>query len=350
MNGSGLRRLDGQQRQQALGLGVEDLAAAPRAPPPTGARRPGPVRGAATRSGASRTWSAERVEVVGELPADRFEQQLVAAARELAVDRRPREPRLLHDVLDRRLGEPEPRHAPVRRRQQAVAQRQRIGRRARCGRLSHPHHSGSESTAVTADDWIARDAAVVWHGFTQMSTFADERPDHRRPLRGPRAHRRGRPPLPRRHLLAVGQHARPLHPRARRRDPQAARARRALHHARQRQPHRHRAVGGAGAGRAGGRAALPLRVRRRVGGRAGAEDRVPALDQPRHPALDVPRVRRRVPRRHDRRAVGGRRRVRRRHLRSPALPRAARARVRRSRVLRHRVQHGRGAQGRASRR
>jgi adenosylmethionine-8-amino-7-oxononanoate aminotransferase len=29
---------------------------------------------------------------------------------------------------------------------------------------------------VTADDWIARDAAVVWHGFTQMSTFADNDP------------------------------------------------------------------------------------------------------------------------------------------------------------------------------
>jgi len=29
---------------------------------------------------------------------------------------------------------------------------------------------------VTADDWIARDAAVVWHGFTQMSTFAGNDP------------------------------------------------------------------------------------------------------------------------------------------------------------------------------
>jgi len=29
---------------------------------------------------------------------------------------------------------------------------------------------------VTADDWIARDAAVVWHGFTQMATFADNDP------------------------------------------------------------------------------------------------------------------------------------------------------------------------------
>ncbi len=29
---------------------------------------------------------------------------------------------------------------------------------------------------MTADDWIARDAAVVWHGFTQMSTFAGNDP------------------------------------------------------------------------------------------------------------------------------------------------------------------------------
>ena len=64
----------------------------------------------------------ERVEVVGELPADRLEQQLVAAARELAVDRRPREPRLLRDVFDRRLAEPEARDALVRRREQPIAQ------------------------------------------------------------------------------------------------------------------------------------------------------------------------------------------------------------------------------------
>ena len=29
---------------------------------------------------------------------------------------------------------------------------------------------------MTADDWIARDAAVVWHGFTQMATFAANDP------------------------------------------------------------------------------------------------------------------------------------------------------------------------------
>ena len=25
-------------------------------------------------------------------------------------------------------------------------------------------------------DWIARDAAVVWHGFTQMAAYADNQP------------------------------------------------------------------------------------------------------------------------------------------------------------------------------
>ena len=28
----------------------------------------------------------------------------------------------------------------------------------------------------THAEWVARDAAVVWHGFTQMSTFAESSP------------------------------------------------------------------------------------------------------------------------------------------------------------------------------
>jgi adenosylmethionine-8-amino-7-oxononanoate aminotransferase len=28
----------------------------------------------------------------------------------------------------------------------------------------------------THDDWVARDAAVVWHGFTQMASYAANRP------------------------------------------------------------------------------------------------------------------------------------------------------------------------------
>jgi len=26
------------------------------------------------------------------------------------------------------------------------------------------------------DEWVARDAAVVWHGFTQMASYAANRP------------------------------------------------------------------------------------------------------------------------------------------------------------------------------
>ena len=64
-----------------------------------------------------------------------------------------------------------------------------------------------------------------------------------------------------------------------------ARPGRAHHDARQRQPRRGRAVGSAGAGRAGRHAALPLRRRRRERGRAGAEDRVPVLGEPRRRAV-----------------------------------------------------------------
>ena len=67
------------------------------------------------------------------------------------------------------------------------------------------------------DRWVDRDAAVVWHGFTQMSLLRRQPADHRGAGRGPRADRRRRPPLPRRHLVAVGHHPRPPGARARRR-------------------------------------------------------------------------------------------------------------------------------------
>src|SRR3954465_11176578 len=35
---------------------------------------------------------------------------------------------------------------------------------------------GTEASANTATSWVERDAAVVWHGFTQMSTYAANRP------------------------------------------------------------------------------------------------------------------------------------------------------------------------------
>ena len=72
---------------------------------------------------------------------------------------------------------------------------------------------------------------------------------------------------------------------------------------------------------AGRRSALPLRQRRRRGGRAGAQDRVPALDEPGHRGpRPLPRLQRRLPRRLDRLAVGRRRRLRHRRVRPAALP------------------------------
>jgi adenosylmethionine-8-amino-7-oxononanoate aminotransferase len=37
-------------------------------------------------------------------------------------------------------------------------------------------HETQENARVTASDWIARDAARVWHGFTQMAAYADNAP------------------------------------------------------------------------------------------------------------------------------------------------------------------------------
>ena len=36
--------------------------------------------------------------------------------------------------------------------------------------------SDGADTPVQSTDWVRRDAAVVWHGFTQMSTFAANDP------------------------------------------------------------------------------------------------------------------------------------------------------------------------------
>ena len=122
-----LGRLDREQRQQALGLGVEDLAQHH-----VLGHRPlrvhEPLFEELHQVGSVTHVVGQRGEVVGELPPDGLEQQLVAPAGELAVDRRPREPRLLHDVFDRGLAQAEARDAPVRRGQQAIAQGQRIGR------------------------------------------------------------------------------------------------------------------------------------------------------------------------------------------------------------------------------
>ena len=114
-----------------------------------------------------------------------------------------------------------------------------------------------------------------------MARLRRQRADHRRAGRGPRAHRRRRPPLPRRHLVAVGHHARPPRPRARRRAARPARPRsptpRCSATATASSIELAEALAARGAGR---RPALPLRVRRRGRGRAGAQDRVPVLDEP----------------------------------------------------------------------
>ena len=75
-------------------------------------------------------------------------------------------------------------------------------------------------------------------GSPRWPRYADNRAGHRRARRGPRAHRRRRAPLPRRHLVALGHHPRPPRARARRGGPRPARPRRPHHAARQRQPRR----------------------------------------------------------------------------------------------------------------
>ena len=134
---------------------------------------------------------------------------------------------------------------------------------------------------MTHEAWVERDAAVVWHGFTQMAAYADNHPiivdraeghelidvDGNRYLDA----------ISSLWVTTLGHRVPELDDAIR----APARPRRALDDARQRQPRGHRAVGGARARRAGRRAALPVRVRRRGRGRAGAEDRVPVLGQPR---------------------------------------------------------------------
>ena len=211
-----------------------------------------------------------------------------------------------------------------------------------------------------ADDhssWVARDAAVVWHGFTQMSAYADNAPIVVDSAEGRELDRRRGSSLPRRHLVTLGDHPGPPGARARRGPPGPARPGGPLDDAGQRQPGRDRAGRGAGRPGAGRRSPLPVRQRRRGGGRAGPQDRVPALDEPRRRGpRPLPRLQRRVPRRHDRLAVRRRRRVRHRRVRPAPVPRRARAlrrpgrrRRRPDRGARRRPGRGRGRAARAGR-
>ena len=82
-------------------------------------------------------------------------------------------------------------------------------------------------------------------------------------------------------------------------------------------------------------------VRRRSRGRAGAEDRVSVLGQPRGiGSHHVSRLRQRVSRRHDRLAVAGRRRLRYASVRSTALPGHSRTLVRATQCVAHRCRTG----------
>src|SRR5689334_10470742 len=42
--------------------------------------------------------------------------------------------------------------------------------------MTGPGEAQGAPRPATAPDWVERDAAVVWHGFTQMSTYASNRP------------------------------------------------------------------------------------------------------------------------------------------------------------------------------
>ena len=106
----------------------------------------------------------EPEEETGELPPDHGRDQLVAPAREVAVDRRPRHARLAGRVLDRRLGQAPAGHAVVGRLQQPLADlgvhspssasrpTVRPGRPATdAHRQQHAGHEGAAVVGVVAD-------------------------------------------------------------------------------------------------------------------------------------------------------------------------------------------------------
>ncbi|GIU90814.1 MAG: hypothetical protein KatS3mg010_1913 [Acidimicrobiia bacterium] len=121
------RRLGAEQREQPVGLRVEDLAEhlvlLQRA---TGVQEPAPQE--LREVGGVAHVVAELREVPAELPPDGLAQQLVAPTREVPVDGRPGHARDLHDVLDGRLRHAVPGDARVRRLEEAFADGQRIGR------------------------------------------------------------------------------------------------------------------------------------------------------------------------------------------------------------------------------
>ena len=112
---------------------------------------------------------------------------------------------------------------------------------------------GAQAATALAFAAVGTRTATGWHGTPGRVArlHADvglrrQRADRRRPRRGARARRRRGSPLPRRHLLAVGHHARAPRAGARRRPPRPDRPGRPLHDARARQHRDDRAGRGAG--------------------------------------------------------------------------------------------------------
>ena len=136
MNGRVFVRLGAEQAEQAFGLGHEDLLQQLVLEQRSAGEHEAVLEQVREVGGVVHV-VGQADEVAAELPADGLAQQLLAAAGELAVDRRPRDARLLHDVFDRRLGQPEPRHAGVGGGQQPLPYAERVARLG-LGRLTPP--------------------------------------------------------------------------------------------------------------------------------------------------------------------------------------------------------------------
>ena len=149
-----------------------------------------PRPGATARRRPSRTGPASR----GTRRAGRIERARTASTSAAATNTRRRGPHpwsVDRGVSNPRISEPQPsspaacRHGattgrrPPRRRPGSARSRVRTPPR-RDSRRPAPRRRVAPSIAAVAmgqhDEWVARDAAVVWHGFTQMSSYADNAP------------------------------------------------------------------------------------------------------------------------------------------------------------------------------
>ena len=213
-------------------------------------------------------------------------------------------------------------------------------------RLAPQAHERGRTEEPTArnDEWVARDAAVVWHGFTQMDTYADNAPivvDHTdgRYVVDSEGHRY-LDAISSLWVTTLGHRVPELD------DAIIGQLRKGAHTTMLGNgntvvvelsealagvvpvddPHFLYASDGASAVEQALKIAFQYWLNRGITGRTTFLG-----------------VRRGVPRRHHRCAVPGRRRLRHEHLRPAPLPRAASARVRRPGVLRPRVRDGRRA-------